>query len=60
MPFDIFSSSKHKILQIKNVQKNVLLIQFIDTNISQDDKYIENFVWTFCQKYLKYVFIMGD
>ena len=46
---------------LKNIIKLVgKIIQFIDTIISQDYKYIKILFVLFCQKYLEYVFIMGD
>ena len=35
------------------------MIQFIDTTISQDNKYIENFVWTFLSEIFKVRFHHG-
>ena len=35
------------------------MIQFMDTTISQDNKYIENFVWTFLSEIFKVRFHHG-
>ena len=56
MAFDYFSNSKHILKFFKSVGE---MIQFIDTTISQDNKYIENFVWTFLSEIFKVRFHHG-